>query len=276
VIKGDILDLGLKGKTALVTAASRGFGEAVAMQLAAEGAKVAMCARGEEALMATAENVRAVGQSAWGGSGGQVFAQPCDVTDGEAVAGFMAEAENQLGPLDLMLVNAGGPPAGTFADFDLSQWEAAYRLTIESAVRLCQMALPGMQERGWGRIVQITSISVLEPVDNLLLSSVLRPAVQGLTRTLANECASAGVTVNSVAPGFHTTSAVERIITRKMADTGCTRKDVIGQWTEAIPVGRLGEASELASLVLFLMSEQAAYITGQCIVADGGWVKRTI
>jgi len=270
------LELGLKGKTALVTAASRGFGEAVAMQLAAEGASVAMCARGEEDLLATAENVRAAGQEAWGGSAGQVFAQPCDVTDDAAVANFMAETEKQLGPVDLMLVNAGGPPAGTFADFDLAQWESAYRLTIESAVRLCQLALPGMQERGWGRIVQITSISVLEPVDNLLLSSVLRPAVQGLTRTLANECACRGVTVNSVAPGFHNTSAVERIITRKIADTGCTRDDVIEQWTEAIPVGRLGEASELAALVLFLMSEQAAYITGQCIVADGGWVKRTI
>lgn len=269
------MDLGLKGKTALVTAASRGFGEAVAMQLASEGARVAMCARGEEALMAAAENVRVAGQEVWGGSGGQVFAMPCDVTDGDSVANFMAEAEKQLGPVDLMLVNAGGPPAGTFMELDLTQWEAAYRLTIESAVRLCQLALPGMMERGWGRIVQITSISVVQPVDNLLLSSVLRPAVQGLTRTLANEAAHRGVTVNSVAPGFHTTSAVERIITKRMDDTGCTRQDVLDEWTDAIPAGRLGKASELASLVLFLMSEQAAYINGQCIVADGGWVKKT-
>lgn len=269
------MDLGLKGKTALVTAASRGFGEAVARQLVAEGANVAMCARGEEALMEAASNVRALGQKKWGPSSGQVFAQPCDVTDGDAVSSFLVAAQKQLGPMDLMLVNAGGPPTGTFSDLDLAQWEMAYRLTIESAVRLCQLVLPGMKERGWGRIVQITSISVLQPVDNLLLSSVLRPAVQGLTRTLANECAHRGVTVNSVAPGFHATSAVERIITRRMADTGCTREDVIAEWASAIPAGRLGSADELASLVLFLMSEQAAYITGQCVVADGGWVKKT-
>jgi 3-oxoacyl-[acyl-carrier protein] reductase len=132
-----------------------------------------------------------------------------------------------------------------------------------------------MVERGWGRIVQITSVSVMQPVENLLLSSVLRPAVQALAKTLANEVAASGVTVNSVAPGFHLTSAVDRLITRKIEDTGCTRQDVLDQWTSEIPAGRLGEADELAALVVFLMSEVAGYITGQCVASDGGWIKGT-
>jgi len=265
------MDLGLKDRTALVTAASRGFGRAVALRLASEGVRVALCARGEEDLTATADEVREAG----GGCGDRVLARTLDVTDDRAVAAFVAETEKALGPVDLLLVNAGGPPAGTFMDLDLNQWEAAYRLTIESAVRLCRLLLPGMVERRWGRIVQITSVSVLQPVENLLLSSVLRPAVQGLTKTLSEEVASAGVTINSVAPGFHLTSAVDRLIARKMSDTGCSRQDVLDQWTREIPAGRLGEADELAALVAFLMSESAGYITGQCIAADGGWVKGT-
>ena len=146
---------------------------------------------------------------------------------------------------------------------------------MESAVRLCRLVLPGMMSRRWGRIVSITSVSVYQPVENLMLSSVLRPAVQALTRTLALEAAAAGVTVNAVAPGFHMTSAVERLIARKIEQSGCTREEVIRGWTAEIPLGRLGRADELAALVVFLMSESAAYITGQCVVADGGWVRGT-
>jgi len=269
------MDLGLRGRTALVMAASRGFGRAVAIQLAAEGARVAMCARGEGDLDEAAEDVRAAGQEAFGGAGGEVLPRALDVTDGKAVAGFVADLERDWGGIDLLLVNAGGPPAGTFSELDLDQWEAAYRLTVESAVRLCRLVMPGMIQRRWGRIVQITSVSVLQPVENLLLSSVMRPAVHALTRNLALEGAPSGVTVNSVAPGFHTTSAVERLITKKIEQTGCTREDVLADWTAEIPAGRLGEPDELAALVLFLMSARAGYITGQCLVSDGGWVKRT-
>lgn len=269
------MDLRLKGKAALVTAASRGFGRAVAMELAAEGAKVALCARNSDDLAATAEDVREAGQMAWGGMSGTVLARTLDVKDDAAVRDFVALTEKELGPIDVMLVNAGGPPAGTFADMDLHAWREAYELTLESAVRLCGLVLPGMKERGWGRIVQITSISVVQPVENLMLSSVLRPAVQALTKALSDEAAAFGVTVNSVAPGFHNTSAVQRLITKKMEQTGCTAEDVIAGWTNEIPAGRLGEPEELAALILFLMSERAGYITGQCLVSDGGWVKKT-
>ena len=175
------MDLGLKGKTALVTAASRGFGKAVARELAAEGARVAMCSRGEEDLLAAAEEVRAHGRQIHGDQAGEVITQALDVTDDAAVRDLVLRAEKELGPIDLLLVNAGGPPAGNFGELDLGQWEAAYRLTLESAVRLCRLVLPGMMERGFGRVVTITSVSVLQPVENLLLSSGLRPAVQALT-----------------------------------------------------------------------------------------------
>jgi 3-oxoacyl-[acyl-carrier protein] reductase len=269
------MELGLKGKTALITAGSRGFGKAVARELAAEGARVALCARGEADLALALAEVKEAGQEIWGGMSGQCLARTLDVTDDAAVRGFIGETEKNLGPIDLLLVNAGGPPAGGFFDMDLDQWQAAYRLTIESAVRLCRLVLPGMMERGWGRIVQITSVSVLQPVENLTLSSILRPAVQGLTRNLALEGAQRGVTVNSVAPGYHTTSAVERLIKAKIEQTGCTREDVLSDWAKEIPMGRLGEPEELAALIAFLMSERAGYITGQCLVSDGGWVRGT-
>ncbi len=269
------MDLGLRGKTALVTAASRGFGRAVAMELASEGAKVALCARNPDNLAATAEDVREAGQMAWGGMSGSVLARTVDVTDEKAVQDFVSHTEKELGPVDVMLVNAGGPPAGNFGDLDLNAWRAAYDLTIESAVRLCRLVLPGMKERRWGRIVQITSVSVLQPVENLMLSSVLRPAVQALTKVLSDDAAAFGVTVNSVAPGFHNTSAVQRLIAKKVQLTGCTADDVVAGWTNEIPAGRLGEPEELAALILFLMSERAGYLTGQCLVSDGGWIKKT-
>jgi len=269
------MNLGLEGKSALVCAASRGFGKAVALQLAGAGARVAMCARGEEDLLLAAAEVRTAGKTAPGGADAAVMTRALDVTDSPAVAQFVEDVQGTWGSIDLLLINAGGPPAGNFADLDLAQWEAAYRLTLESAVRMSQLVLPGMMNRGWGRIVQITSVSVLQPVENLLLSSVIRPAAHALIRNLALEAAPRGVTVNSVAPGFHLTSAIERLITKKMEMTGGTRQEVLDAWSADIPAGRLGEPEELANLILFLMSEGAGYITGQCIVADGGWVKGT-
>jgi 3-oxoacyl-[acyl-carrier protein] reductase len=265
------MDLGLKGRTALVTAASRGFGLATALQLAREGVAVHLCARGADDLERAGALVRKVGREAWGSQAPAVTTMVVDVTDEAAVSAFVAAA----GPADLLLVNAGGPPAGNFEQLGLDQWQAAYELTIASAVRLCRLVVPGMAARGWGRVVMITSVSVRQPVDNLMLSSVLRPAGQGLVRTLADQYAARGVTVNAVAPGYHTTSAVERLIAAKISLTGCSRQDVLDAWTREIPMGRLGDPAELASLIVFLMSAGAGYITGQGIVADGGWVRGT-
>lgn len=269
------MDLGLKGRTALVTAASRGFGLATARLLAEEGCKVALCARGEEELADAAAEVCAAGEDVWGGCGGRVLARALDLRDDKAVAAFSGQVEQELGPIDLLLVNAGGPPAGGFADLGPADWDAAYRLTIASAVNLCRLVLPGMKSRRWGRIVAVTSVAVRQPVEGLVLSNVLRPAVHGLVKSLSDDAAPHGVTVNAVAPGFHATSAVERLIAAKIAATGCSREDVIAGWTGAIPAGRLGEADELAALIVFLMSRRAGYITGQAVVADGGWVRAT-
>jgi 3-oxoacyl-[acyl-carrier protein] reductase len=191
------------------------------------------------------------------------------------VADFVAAANRELGPVELCLVNAGGPPAARFGELDLPDWEAAYRLTLESAIRLMRLVLPGMMERKWGRIVQITSVAIRQPVDDLFLSNVIRPATHALVKNLAREAAPQGVTINSVAPGFHLTSAVDRLIKKKTEETGQTREQLLRRWEDEIPAGRLGTAEELAALVLFLMSEQAGYITGQLVVADGGWVKGT-
>lgn len=269
------MDLGLAGRTALVTGGSSGFGRAVALRLAAEGAAVALVARREEPLRLAAADIAREAAGPGKGTAVRVLPLAADVTDDAAITRAVARVEAELGPPDLLLVNAGGPPAGNFADLDLAAWEAAYRLTIESAVRLCRLVVPGMIARRRGRIVFITSVSVYQPVENLMLSSALRPAVQGLVRTLALEAAPAGVTVNAVAPGFHLTAAVERLIVRKQEQTGASREDVIRGWTREIPLGRLGEADELAALAVFLMSGPAGYVTGQCVVSDGGWVRGT-
>lgn len=258
----------------MVCAASRGFGKAVALQLASEGAKVAMCARGQEDLAVAAREVARAAEAAGSGPDA-VLSRTADVTDTAAMDAFVTAAEETLGPVDMLLVNAGGPPAGRIFELDAEAWDAAYRLNLASAVALCRRIAPDMAGRGWGRIVQITSVSVRQPVENLALSSVIRPAAHAFARCLAEEVADRGVTVNSLAPGFHMTSAVERLIVRKMADEGCTREEVLAGWTSEIPMRRLGKPEELAALAVFLMSQPAGYITGQLITADGGWVKGT-
>jgi 3-oxoacyl-[acyl-carrier protein] reductase len=262
------MDLGLTGKVALLTAASRGLGRAVALELAAEGADVALCSRDPEQLTATAERVQAAGP-------GRVHSRSLDVRDSQELDSFFEEVTERLGPPDLLLVNAGGPPAGRFFEVDPDGFDEAFALTVRSAVNLCRLVLPGMQQLGFGRIVAITSVAARQPVENLALSNILRPSVLALVKELSVEAAASGVTVNAVAPGFHLTSAVERLITRKMENDGLTRQEVLAGWEREIPAGRLGRPEELAALVVFLMSERAGYLTGQCITSDGGWVRST-
>ncbi|MCP4572961.1 MAG: SDR family oxidoreductase [bacterium] len=269
------MDLGIRGRTAVVTAASRGFGLATAETLAREGVRVAMCARDADTLQEAADRVQTAGEEVHGGAAGRVLARSVDVTEPAALEAFVAETRTRFGPVQMLLVNAGGPPAGTFADLDQEAWDTAWRGTVASAVAACRLVLPDMLEQGWGRMVAVTSVSVHQPVENLMLSSALRPAVQGLVKTLSDEVAGRGVTVNAVAPGFHATSAVDRLIAAKVEQTGCQPEDVVAGWTQTIPAGRLGRPEELAALIAFLMSEQAGYITGQSIIADGGWVRGT-
>ena len=257
------MDLGLGGRVALVAASSRGLGRAVAEEFAAEGAHVVMCARGQEALAAAAASVRERG-------GGEVEKIVADLSEEEGLARVVAGALDRFGRVDVLVNNAGGPPAGPFEAHSLEAWRAALRLNLESALELTRAVLPGMKERGWGRIVNITSVAVKEPVDGLILSNSVRAAVTGFARTLANEVAPFGVTVNNALPGYTRTDRLHELADAISSRTGVSREEVEANWEAAIPMGRLGEPREFAALVVFLASDRASYITGRSITVDGG------
>ena len=260
------MDLGLKNKVALVAAASRGLGRAVAEELAAEGASLVLCARDTATLTETAASIA-------NQTGAHVLAVPADVTDAAQVKQLVSSGIERFGKIDIVVTNAGGPPAGRFDQLTQEQWEQATRLTLYSAVHLAREVLPGMKTRQWGRILNITSIAVKQPVENLLLSNSLRAAVTGFARTLANEVAADGITVNNILPGYTRTERLDDLA-RMMADKqGISADEFRARWEEEIPMGRLGEPREFAAVAAFLVSERASYITGTSIQVDGGWIK---
>ena len=260
------MDLGIRGRVALVAASSRGLGRAVAEALAAEGASLALCARGAEALGETAAAIRAR-------HGVPVIDVAADVSDPAGVAAVVDAAVRELGPVDILVTNAGGPPAGPFESHGRQAWHDAVRTTLDSAVELTRLVLPGMKARRWGRIVNVTSIAVKQPVDNLILSNALRAAVTGFARTLANEVAPFGITVNNVMPGYTRTARVDALAERTAALQGSTPDDARAVWERQIPMGRLGEPAEFGAMVAFLCSAQASYTTGASIPVDGGWIR---
>jgi len=260
------MDLGLKDKVALVAGASRGLGRAVADALAAEGASLIICAREPQTL---AETAAAIADN----TGAHVLAVPTDVTDAAQLKQLVDTGTERFGRIDILVTNAGGPPAGTFDQLTQAQWEEATRLTFYSAVELARAVLPGMKERRWGRILNITSIAVKQPIENLILSNSLRAAVTGFARTLANEVATFGITVNNIMPGYTATERLEHLAIVLAEKQGISTKDVREQWAQEIPMRRLGEPPELGALAAFLASERAAYITGTSIQIDGGWIR---
>ena len=260
------MDLGLKNKVALVAAASRGLGRAVAEELAAEGASLIICSRRTETIERVANEIKAA-------TGVEVFGIAADVSNSSDVARLVNSALDRFGRVDILVTNAGGPPAGQFESFTLQQWEEATRLLLHSAVELARYVLPGMKERGWGRILNVTSIAVKQPVDNLILSNSLRAAVTGFARTLANEVAGSGVTVNNIMPGYTRTERVEELARMMAEKQGITPDEFIARWEKEIPMRRIGQPREFAALAAFLVSERASYITGVSIPVDGGWIK---
>ena len=260
------MELGLTGRVALVAASSRGLGRAIAAELATEGARVAMCARGEEALRAAAEDIRQA-------TGADVLAGPADLGVPADVVRVADAARSHFGAIDILVTNTGGPPAGPFESHSPEAWEVAVRQNLGSVLDLTRAVLPGMKERGWGRIVNVTSIAVKQPVDNLILSNAVRAAVTGFARTLANEVAPQGVTVNNVMPGYTRTDRVTELAARNAAQRGTSPAAELERWEREIPMRRLGEPEELAALVAFLCSARASYITGTSIPVDGGWIK---
>jgi 3-oxoacyl-[acyl-carrier protein] reductase len=260
------VELGLRDKVALVAASSRGLGYAIAHELAIEGAAVVMCARGAPRLEQAAREIAEA-------TGARVVPVAGDVAKLEDVASIADRALDELGRVDVLVTNSGGPPAGTFDTTSHEAWKAAVDVLLTSAVELTRAMLPGMKERRFGRILNVTSITVKQPVENLILSNALRAAVTGMARTLASEVASFGITVNNLLPGYTRTERLTELADATAARGGGTAKDFYARLESEIPARRLGEPRELASLAAFLASERAAYITGQSIAVDGGWIR---
>ena len=260
------MDLGLNGKIALVAAASKGLGRAVAEELAAEGASLVLCARGNDELQATCAAIAAA-------HGVPVLGIAADVAVAADVARVVQAAQARFGRIDVLVTNAGGPPAGTFDTLSSEMWQAATQLLLTSVVELTRAVLPGMKERGWGRILNVTSISVKQPVANLMLSNSLRAAVTGMARTLATEVAPFGVTVNNIVPGYTRTERVVNLAEAAAAREGISAAAATARWEAEIPMRRLGEPREFAALAAFLCSERASYITGTSVPVDGGWIR---
>lgn len=260
------MDLGIKDKVALVAAASRGLGRAVAEELAAEGASLVLCARDARTI---AETSAAIADD----TGAHVLAVPADVSLVSDIQRVIDSGIERFGRIDILVTNAGGPPAGRFEQLTHEQWEHAASLTLFSAIELARRVLPGMTERRWGRILNITSIAVKQPVDNLILSNSLRAAVTGFARTLANEVAACGITVNNILPGYTRTERVEELAKMMAEKQGITPAAFKAMWEQEIPMKRLGEPREFAALAAFLVSERASYITGTSIQVDGGWIR---
>ena len=260
------MDLGLKNKVALVAAASRGLGRAVAEELAAEGASLVLCARNAQMLTEASDAITR-------NSGAHVLAVPADVAVVRDITRVVDSGIERFGRIDILVTNAGGPPAGNFEQVTREQWGVATRLTLYSAIELARHVLPGMKERRWGRILNITSIAVKQPVENLILSNSLRAGVTGFARTLANEVAPLGITVNNILPGYTRTERVEELAAMMAAKEGISANEFKARWEQEIPMKRLGEPREFAALAAFLVSERASYITGTSIQVDGGWIR---
>lgn len=263
------MDFGLRGRVAIVTAASSGLGKACASELAAEGANVVITARSEEALRAVADEIHS-------STSADVMAVAGDVTDEDHIRRVIAETQNRFGRVDILIANAGGPPAGFFGDFAAEDYRRAVELNLISTINLCNAAVPEMRNRGWGRILAITSIAAKQPVDNLILSNTARAGVLGFMKSLSQQVAPFGITANTVCPGYHLTERLKKLAAFVGERDGVRAEEVYAQWAESIPMKRIGDPKEFSALVVFLCSERASYITGTVIQVDGGAYKGLI
>ena len=252
------MDLGLEGARALVTAASRGLGRACAEALAAERAAVFISSRDEAALRSVGDAMGACGHRA------------ADLASPAAIEPLMSAAAQRLGRLDVLVLNAGGPPRGRFGDLDEAAWGASYQMTLMSAVRLVSAALPHLRQSEQGRIVFLTSLTVREPDSDLVLSSSLRSAVAGLAKTLATDLAPEGITVNCILPHRVLTDRVRELEAARATASGTGLEEQMEKSAAAIPARRFGVPADVGALCAFLCSRQAGYLTGQCIAVDGG------
>ena len=263
------MDLGIKGKVAIVCGASAGMGKATAAALAREGAKVAICSRSRARVEAAAAEIHSA-------SGSRVLGFAADVTDGKAIDAMLGEIGVQWGAPDILVNNSGGPPPGNFQDAPEEAWEPAHRLTLAAPVTLCRKVLPAMKQKRWGRIVTITSLTVKQPSETLVLSNTYRTGLTAFLKTLAGEVAPFGITVNCVCPGYTDTERLDELAQNLATRRGVTPAEVREDWKKAIPAGRLGRPEEIADLIAYLASDRAGYITGVSILADGGHIRALV
>lgn len=264
------MDLQIAGRVALVCGSSSGLGRAIAVALAKEGCRVALNGRDEKRLD---EAVLALRPHALGDG---VIGLQADVSVPEEAATLVGRAKHELGSVDILVCNAGGPPATPFTDTPTEAWQAALELNLLSTIHLCRAAVPLMRKRAWGRIVCLTSIAAREPLPGLILSTTARAGVLGFAKSLADEVAGDGITVNSVCPGYMRTERSEELVRGRARRAKRGTQEVLADMLLKIPLGRMGEPDELAAAVAFLASEPARYITGAVLQVDGGYIRSIV
>ena len=260
------MDLGLRGKTALVAASSRGRGRAVADELANEGANLVTCARTPGPLEEASQEIAKK-------TGAEVIAVPANLSEPKDTERLLKKAKAAFGNIDILVTNTGGPPPGPFESHSFETWNDAVHQNLYSVLRLTRGVLPEMKEAGWGRVINITSVAVKQPVDGLILSNSVRAAVTGFAKTLSNEVAGSGVTVNNVMPGYTKTERLDQLAEDIAGRSGASIDETVAQWESQIPMGRIGSPREFAAMVAFLASERASYITGVSVPVDGGSIR---
>jgi 3-oxoacyl-[acyl-carrier protein] reductase len=264
------MDFGLKSKLSLVTAASNGIGLGIAKVLAAEGSRVVISSRNKEALDKASKQI----SSETGNS--DVFSVVCDLSDRQHVERMVDEVSNHYGSVDILAYNSGPPKPGTFAELSLGDWDYAVNLLLMSAVLLTKRVVPRMVERRWGRLIYITSLTLKNPLSNLVLSNTVRLSVAGLSKSLALELGGKGITSNGILQGHILTDRVNQLLSDRSMRTGKSVEELKVDQLKEVPAGRFGKAEEIGYLVAFLASDKAAYINGAMINIDGGLIKSVL
>lgn len=260
------MDLYIKDRIAIVAASSRGLGKAVALGLAEEGVRLTICSRGKEALEKTADEIKSE-------TGVEVLAISGDVSKPEDVKEIVSQTVKRYGTVHILVNNAGGPPLGDFLSFSPDDWQRALELNLMSTINLTREVIPYMRRQRWGRIINITSVAVKQPIDGLILSNTSRAGVIGFAKSISNEFARDNILVNNVCPGRILTDRIMHLAEERAKRGMVSTEEIINSWEKDIPLGRIGRPKELADLVVFLSSERASYITGATIQVDGGIVK---
>jgi 3-oxoacyl-[acyl-carrier protein] reductase len=260
------MDSGLKDKLVLITASSTGIGKAVAELFAQEGCKIAICSRSKDNLLAAAKEIKDKYSI-------EPFWSVCDLNKQKDIENTFSAITRQFGSIDILVNNCGGPIPGLFQQLEEEDWNSAYEQVLLSVIRFSKLVLPGMMAVNWGRIINLTSISVKQPIDNLVLSNSLRAGVTGFTKSLSNEVAMFNITVNNVAPGMTLTSRLYELAVVEAKEKGKSHEEVLVDMAKRIPLNRLARPEEIAAVVVFLASKQASYVTGTTIQVDGGYVK---